>query len=108
MSPTKASPVTLLFLLGSFSVFSQFHPIQVTPQLVPPYSVYLSDYATPGNDKLRLVVLQRDVTKPFYQIRLQLSIELNGSVVLRTIPSFRPAPITVDPGVPVIITGTDL
>src|SRR5215204_2514026 len=66
------------------AALAQFYPVQVTTQLVPPYSVYLNDYATPGNDKLRLVVLQRDLTKPAYRIRLLLSVELNGKLIMRT------------------------
>jgi TANFOR domain-containing protein len=104
----KEIPLSILFFISCSFAYAQLHPVQITPQLVPPYAVYLTDYATPGNEKLRLVVLQRDVTKPFYQIRLQLSVELNGSVIMKTSPAFRPAPITVDPGAPVIISGTDL
>jgi hypothetical protein len=87
---------------------AQFYPVQITTQLVPPYSVYLPDYATPGNDKLRLVMVQRDLTKPSYQIRLQLSVELNGRTILRTARTFNPPPINLDPGIPTVITGIDL
>jgi len=100
--------VAILIFIGLINVQAQFHPVQVTTQLVPPYSVYLTDYATPGNDKLRLVMLQRDLTKPSYQIRLQFSLELNGTTVLRTSRSFNPAPINLDAGAPTVITGSDL
>jgi TANFOR domain-containing protein len=98
----------VLSILGFHVAFGQLHPVQVTTQLVPPYSVYLSDYATPGNDKLRLVIIQRDITKPSYQIRLQVSVELNGKTIFQTSPLFSPAPITLDAGIPTIISGNDL
>jgi TANFOR domain-containing protein len=87
---------------------AQFHPVQVTVQLVPPYSVYLADYATPGNEKLRLLIVQRDHTKPSYQIRVRFSIELNGTAILQTSSSFHPPPINLDPGLSSFITGIDL
>jgi hypothetical protein len=94
--------------MASPVVYGQFHPVQVTTQLIPPYSVYLPDYATPGNDKLRLIMLQRDLSRPAYQVRLQLSVELNGRIILQTSRAFNPPPINLDPGIPTIITGVDL
>lgn len=100
--------VALLLVLAAQRAGAQFHPVQITTQLTPPYAVYLADYATPGNDKLRLVVLQRDLTKPSYQVRLRLTVEFNGSVIMRTSRAFNPPPLTLDPGVPMIISGADL
>src|SRR5688572_13622137 len=88
--------------------WSQLYPVQVTPQLVPPYSVYLSDYATPGSEKLRVIVIQRDLTQPAYQLRLVMSVELNGRVIMRTARTFNPSPLNLDPGIPTIISGADL
>ncbi len=105
---------THLFLAIAFcslifsGVHAQFYPVQVTPQLIPPYSVYLTDYATPGNEKLRVIVVQRDLTQPSYQIRLMMSIEWNGRIIMRTSRAFNPAPINLSPGVPTIISGADL
>ena len=36
------------------------------------------------------------------------SVELNGRVILRTASTFNPAPLSLDPGVPTIISGADL
>src|SRR5688572_17043695 len=87
---------------------AQLYPVQVTPQLVPPYSVYLSDYANPGSEKLRVIILQRDLTQPSYQLRLVVSVELNGKVIMRTAKAFNPQPLNIDPGVPTIISGAEL
>jgi TANFOR domain-containing protein len=88
--------------------YAQLFPVQVTPQLIPPYSVYLSDYATPGNEKLRVIVLHRDISQPAYQIRLVMSVEWNGRVIMRTSRTFNPAPISINPGVPMVISGAEL
>jgi hypothetical protein len=87
---------------------AQLYPVQATPQLMPPYSVYLSDYATPGEEKLRLILLQRDLTQPAYQLRLVMHVELNGQVILRTARNYNPPPINLNPGIPTIISGAEL
>jgi hypothetical protein len=89
-------------------VHAQFYPVQSTPQLVPPYSVYLSDYATPGNEKLRVILIQRDLTQPAYQLRLVMSVELNGKIIMRTSRTYNPPPISLNPGLPTVISGGEL
>lgn len=83
-------------------------PVQVTPQILPPYSVYLSDYTQIGIEKLRLIILQRDLSVPNYQIRLKMSLKLNGREIIRTSPTYIPSPILIDAGIPVLVSGTDL
>src|SRR5450759_1937888 len=39
---------------------------------------------------------------------LKMEIELNGRVIIRTAPQYMPPPLTLDPGIPTIISGTDL
>jgi hypothetical protein len=100
----------LVFILTGIAFYTQaqFYPVQSTPQLVPPYSVYLSDYATPGNEKLRVILVQRDLTQPSYQLRLAMSVELNGKVIMRTSRTYNPPPINLNPGIPTVISGGDL
>jgi TANFOR domain-containing protein len=100
--------ISVELLVLSNNAHAQLLPVQTTVQVMPPYSVYLSDYATPGNDKLKLIMVQRDVTRSSYQVKLVFSIELNGKVILRSSPSFNPRPILLDPGVPMVISGLDL
>jgi TANFOR domain-containing protein len=87
---------------------AQSFAVQSTTQIIPPYSVYLSDYAAPGNEKLRVVLIQRDLTQPSYQIRLVMLVEWNGKVIMRTSRTFNPRPLSLDPGIPTIISGADL
>jgi hypothetical protein len=77
-------------------------------QLVPPYSVYLPDYALPGNDKLRVILLNRDLTQESYQIKLFLSIKLNDRVIMQTSRLYNPAPIQISPGIPSVLSGSDI
>jgi hypothetical protein len=65
----------LIMLIVCVQAHAQLYPVQVTPQIIPPYSVYLSDYATAGNEKLRVIILQRDLSRPAYQIRLVMTVE---------------------------------
>ncbi len=83
-------------------------PITASTQIIPPYSVYLPDYAVPGSDKLRVILVQNDLTQPSYDIRLEMTVERNGAVIMRSAPTFRPKALTLNAGVPTIIGGTDL
>ncbi|WP_212004609.1 fibronectin type III domain-containing protein [Chitinophaga sp. HK235] len=87
---------------------AQQYPVTASTQIIPPYSVYLPDYAVPGSDKLRVILVQNDLTKPSYDVRLQMTVERNGTLIMRTAPAFNPRPLTLSAGVPTIISGTDL
>ncbi|MBC8111367.1 MAG: fibronectin type III domain-containing protein, partial [Verrucomicrobia bacterium] len=97
-----------LWVLALLPLHAQVYPVQVTPQLVPPYSVYLADYAQPEVDKLRLILLLKDLTQASYQVRLSLSLERNGKVILATRAGFNPPPLDLLPGIPTLISGADL
>ncbi|WP_161964306.1 fibronectin type III domain-containing protein [Chitinophaga flava] len=87
---------------------AQQYPVTASTQIIPPYSVYLPDYAVPGSDKLRVILVQNDLTKPSYDVRLQMTVERNGTLIMRTAPAFNPRPLTLSAGVPTIISGADL
>lgn len=96
-------------LLGINSANAQtIHPVTASLQLVPPYSVYLADYAAPGNDKLRVILTLNDLSQPSYTVRLRLKVELNGRAIMQTDPVYRGSAITLMPGMPQIITGSQL
>ncbi|WP_160143449.1 fibronectin type III domain-containing protein [Chryseolinea soli] len=95
-------------LVTALPSWSQVFPVQSTTQLIPPYSVYLSDYAEPGNEKLRVILVQHDLTQPSYALRLVMSVELNGQLILRTARTFNPPPIHLNAGIPTVISGADL
>ena len=65
----------LLFILNilfGIKSFAQVYPIQINTQLIPPYSLKLSDYVTPGANRLGVTMLLTDLNEPQYQVRLEL------------------------------------
>jgi hypothetical protein len=87
---------------------SQIYPVSVSTQLIPPYSVNLADYAAPGCEQLKVIIVQRDLTQAPYMIYLKMQIELNGRVIIRSSPDYIPPAITLEPGIPQVISGTIL
>ncbi|MDR3328112.1 MAG: fibronectin type III domain-containing protein, partial [Prevotellaceae bacterium] len=97
-----------LFLVHCPQAIAQIHPVYVNTQLAPPYSVYLADYAAPGCEQLRVILVQRDLSQSSYRLFLRMSISLNGREIIRTHPAYRPFPLNISPGVPTVISGSDL
>ena len=96
-----------LFLLFRASLFSQNYPVHITTQLVAPFSGYLPDYSSAGEEKLKLLVLFTDFTKPQYNIKLKISIQGQG-ISIQSKPYFYDGPYTLQPGVPIEISGSEL
>ncbi|WP_314243203.1 fibronectin type III domain-containing protein [Empedobacter tilapiae] len=104
------------FILLSFFFLLQLahaqqYPVQVTPVLIPPYSLKLSDYATTNENKLQLQLLMTDLMEPTHQVRLRFSLEsgLNATPIAisnQYINGMRD--ITLSPGVPLILTNVEL
>ncbi|MFN8691639.1 MAG: hypothetical protein ACK5XL_16750, partial [Cyclobacteriaceae bacterium] len=46
----------LVFSLSWLQSIAQVFPVQATTQLRPPYSLFLSDYAAPGSERLAFIV----------------------------------------------------
>ena len=90
------------------SALSQVAPVDITVQLVPPYTSRIVDYVSPGNEKLRIIALQRDLTQASYRFFLRMEVSVNGQVLFRTTRNWQPTPITVAPGTPVILDGAEL
>ena len=86
----------------------QVYPVSVITQLTPPYSVNLADYAAPGCEQLKVIIVQRDLTQAPYRFYLKMEIELNGRIIIRTSRLYVPPAVTLDPGIPTVISGTEL
>ena len=97
-----------LFMLSlgnlSQSAHAQQYPVQASVQLLPPYSVYLSDYA---NERLVVQLQLRDISKGEIPVRLRWQIR-GGGVYLETNTTYRPTPNTVGVGMPLRLDGYDL
>ncbi|MFO0478211.1 MAG: hypothetical protein ACK50L_05470, partial [Bacteroidota bacterium] len=92
---------------GGAAFSQQNYPIQLNVILTPPYSGYLPEYATAGNEKLKVILLQKDLTQPTYNVRLAMRLEGNG-YSLSTNPFFKGQPISLQAGVPLEISGSDI
>ncbi|MGE0089782.1 MAG: fibronectin type III domain-containing protein [Bacteroidales bacterium] len=99
----------LLFLnlVLALQVKSQVYPVQLNAQLIPPYSLRLSDYVAPGTNRVGLNMLLTDLNESGYRVRLELTIEGNG-ITIKTSPNFNHTPVILDGGVPQYFTSSDL
>ena len=96
----------VLFVHGAMAQVQRY-PADIQPILPPPYSVYLSDYTAEGSNRLTANIVFNDFNEASWTFKLRLSIE-SMDVRLRTKNGFRPsAPITVQPGVPYVFSGSD-
>ena len=82
-------------------------PVQVTSQVLPPYSVYPADYVAPGSNRLSLFVFLADVNRPELRVRLRVRLEGQG-VVVQTRPNYLPPPIILQGGLTEQLTGFDI
>ncbi|MEW7279189.1 EndoU domain-containing protein [Aquimarina sp. 2201CG1-2-11] len=100
----------LLFVSGLlFTMLVQAQqPVQTTVQMIPPYSVTLSDYATANSDRVIVNLLLGDVSEFNRQVVLKLYVEGNGISVRSADVVMGVSPISLDGGVPRRLTNIDL
>jgi len=99
----------ILFLLVQCSVLRGQvvqYPVTANLQLNPPNSIYLTDYTSPGANKMRINLFQNDFMQPELGVRLKLTIEGNG-ISLQTNPNYNPPILNLRPGLNVL-TAMDL
>lgn len=97
----------LFMLLLSAGVTAQVYPVQVTPQLTPPYSPYLSDYTAPGSRNFLIQIRANDISLSDYPCKLRVTIEGPG-ITLRTSQHFLPPPIYLQGGTSQTLYGEDI
>lgn len=96
-----------LFLLFSLCANAQTFPVQVSTQLVPPFSGYIPDYAAAGNENFHVLMLFTDFSRPSYDVKLKIKIEGQG-IIIQSPSWYFSGPFTLGPGVPSLLTGSDL
>ena len=89
------------------AVFAQTYPVQITTQLTPPFSGYLSDYSTSGNENFGVLLFFNDFTYPVYDVRLKVKIEGQG-ITIQSKPYYYTSAISLIPGQPMQLSGGDL
>lgn len=102
----------LLLVLAAFIFFKAQAqtPIQVNAQLLPPYSLQVSDYYSPtaaGGQKLNLILLNRDFLRSTINVRLRMVIESQG-VRIATREDVTWPIVTLISGTPYYVTPAEL
>lgn len=107
--PTNMRPTLLLFAILFSSVsLAQVFPVQVTPQLIPPYSPYLTDYTAPGARHLMVQIRANDMSISNYACKLRITIEGVGiRITTKSNAIIRPL-IVEGGGIPQVLYGDDL
>lgn len=82
-------------------------PVQVNPQLLPPYSLQVSDYYSGLVPKLQVLLLNRDINQPTIQVKLRMTIE-SQNCKLRTKDNAVTPTFTLTSGIPYYLTPQDL
>lgn len=103
----KAFAILFVLLCSVQLLWAQNYPIQLSTQLVPPFSGYMADYANGGEEKLKIICLLTDFTKPHYNIKIKISIQGQG-IHIQSKPYFYEGPFTLEPGLPFEISGSQL
>ncbi len=97
----------LTVLVTQFTLQAQ-PPVQVTPQLLAPYTTQISDYySAAGNPKLSLLLLNKDFNRPTLSVRLRMTIEGQG-VRIKTREDVNFAPLTILSGQPYYVSPAEL
>ncbi len=99
--------IIVYILLLAFGANAQSYPVHISTQLVAPFSGYVADYASAGEEKLKLLFVFTDFTKPSYNIKLKISIQGQG-ITIQSKPFFFDGPHTLQPGIPFELSGSDL
>ncbi len=103
------STILLLFPLwgqGGY-LFAQNYPVQCTPILTPPYTLSWVEYGS-SPERLKVQLLLKDLTKPSVEVSLRIKLKGIGVVIENTPDFYTSSPITLLPGVPVMISGAML
>ncbi len=109
MLKTRTYYILLVMFLFSCALQAQVFPVNVTPQIIPPYSLKLSEYNTASSDKLILNLLLTDITESNRQVRLKFFVENNAGLSIQSNDVVIGAnPIFLDGGVPLRLTNIDL
>ncbi|MBO9203039.1 MULTISPECIES: hypothetical protein [Niastella] len=88
-------------------VNGQQYPVQIVPQLLPPYTLNVSDYYNGTSEKLVLLLTNTDLNKATLQVRLRMSIQGQAAKLISRDNVYYP-PVSLDGGVPTRISLSDL
>ncbi|GAB4137379.1 MAG: hypothetical protein Fur0041_12090 [Bacteroidia bacterium] len=82
------------------------YPVQLYLQLNGSFTGYLNDYASPGNEQLRLTMLFNDYSIPQYAIKLKFQLQGQG-ISIQSKSWYYTGPLFLEPGIPQLASGSD-
>ncbi|MBI3883248.1 MAG: hypothetical protein HY305_03290 [Sphingobacteriales bacterium] len=98
--------IGFVFLFSSIAAFSQF-AVQVTPQVIGPFTLQLSDYYTGTVPKIIVTLTNRDLQQPTLNVRLRMSLRSQALQLVSRDDVFYPT-ITLQAGIPQQLSLADL
>lgn len=95
-----------VFLLTAGMIRAQF-PVQVTPQLIAPYSLQLSDYTVGTVPRITVILTNADLAQPLINVRLRMTIR-SQQVLIRTREDVLYPSVSLVAGIPQRLALNDL
>ena len=100
--------LTIVYCLLTTESSAQVYPVLVNTTMRGPYSLNLTDYATPAYDRIQANVYLADITKNNYPVKIRLVIRSVTGINITTSPGNEVGPIYLDGGVNHTLTGSDV
>ena len=97
----------LTTLLLSLTAMAQRYSVTVTPVLLPPYTLNLSELTAQGSAKMMATLTVNDLTAVNLPVRLHFKLESAG-ITIENIPTSAVAPMFLNGGETQILTGSDM
>ena len=98
----------LAFIIPVRTVAQDYYPVHATVQVLPPYSLYLSDYSNGFRDRLVITLYNRDLQQQTLDCRLRLRISNTSGFCIESRDEVPQRSITVEPNVPLRLTSQDI
>ncbi|MBO7593630.1 MAG: hypothetical protein J6T12_01570 [Salinivirgaceae bacterium] len=94
-------------ILLSLTVAAQRYPVTVTPTLLPPYTLNLSELTAPASARLMATITVNDLTASNLPVRLHFKLESND-ITIESIKTAAVAPLFLGGGETLVLTGSDM
>ena len=100
--------LVLAFIIPVRTAAQDYYPVHATVQVLPPYSLYLSDYSNGFRDRLVVTLYNRDLQQQTLDCRLRLRISNTSGFCIESRDEVPQRSITVEPNVPLRLTSQDI
>ena len=94
-------------ILLSLTAAAQRYPVTVTPTLLPPYTLNLSELTAPASARLMATITVNDLTASNLPVRLHFKLESTG-ITIESIKTAAVAPLFLGGGETLVLTGSDM